>query len=184
MKLAVLVPGIGYTCAKPLLYYAGKLAANAGYRVLPVAYGDFPKDAKGDPEKMRTCFVRAYAQAEEALAAVRWDECEDVLFIGKSIGTTVAARYARERGVSARLILLTPLTETFRFTNARAIAFHGTADPWAATPDVGRACREQGIPLYLTEGANHSLETGDIRMDLSTLVRTMEILESFIRSAG
>ena len=30
-KLAVLFPGIGYHCDKPLLYYSAKLAGAAGY---------------------------------------------------------------------------------------------------------------------------------------------------------
>ena len=180
MKLAVLFPGIGYTCTKPLLYYAGKIAAAQGYKVVPVAYGDFPRDAKGDPLKMRICFVNAYEQAEETLRDVRWAEYEDVLFIGKSIGTTVAARYTREQRVGARLILLTPLAETFRFTGGDAIAFHGTADPWAETAEIKRMCREQGIPLCLTEGANHSLETGEVQKDLAALAETMKVIEQFI----
>lgn len=32
-KIAVLFPGIGYTCDKPLLYYSAKLAAEKGYEV-------------------------------------------------------------------------------------------------------------------------------------------------------
>lgn len=180
MKLAVLFPGIGYTCAKPLLYYAGKIAAGHGYKVFSVAYGDFPKDVKGDPLKMQMCFVSAYEQAEEMLCHIKWDNFEDVLFVGKSIGTTVAARYAKEHGVSARMVLLTPLAETFRFTAEKTIAFHGTADPWAVTGNIKRACKEQGIPLYLTEGANHSLETGDVQADLSALVRTMKTIDGFI----
>ena len=182
MKLAVLFPGIGYTVTKPLLYYSGKLAAEAGYRVVPVSYGDFPKDVKGDPLKMQMCLVSACEYAENMLRDIDWNRCEDVLFIGKSIGTTVAARYAKEHGISARLILLTPLEETFRFTGGRAIAFHGTSDPWAYTGEIKRACLDQEIPLYLTEGANHSLETGNVKKDLNTLVKTMAIIEGFIQN--
>lgn len=43
MKLAVLFPGIGYTCDKPLLYYGAKLAKSYGYEVKRVEYGNFPK---------------------------------------------------------------------------------------------------------------------------------------------
>lgn len=181
MKLAVLFPGIGYTNLKPLLYYAGRVAAGQGYEVLPVDYGHFPRNVKGDAAKMRQCFESACAQAEDALKDVVWDAFDDVVFIGKSIGTTVAARYAREHGVGVRLVLLTPLAETFLYTKGPAVAFHGTADPWAATGDIRRLCAEQGIPLHLTENANHSLETGDVRADIATLMSTMEIIERFIR---
>lgn len=182
MKLAVIFPGIRYSVSKPLLYYAGKLAASAGYTVMPVAYGDLPRDVKGDPVIMRLCITVACERAKEALRGVQWDDCESALFIGKSIGTTVAARYAREQGVPADLILLTPLEETFRFTSGTAIAFHGTADPWADTGAIKRACAVQGIPLYLTEGANHALETGNVKTDLSALTAIMAVMEKFIHN--
>ena len=133
MKLAVLFPGIGYTCDKPLLYYAARLAREKGYQVRPLPYGPFPAKVRGDAELMRRCFDIAWTQAEAMLKDVVWEDCEDILFIGKSIGTTVAARYAREHGLSARCALLTPLEETFLFTRGDAVAFHGTGDPWADT---------------------------------------------------
>lgn len=181
MRLAVLFPGIGYTNVKPLLYYAGELAAGLGYTVLPVNYGDFPRNVKGDAEKMKQSFVSACAQAEDALQDVEWSGYDDILFIGKSIGTIVAARYALTHNVKARLVLLTPLVDTFQFTQGSAIAFHGTADPWTVTDEIMKACEVRGIPLHLTEEANHSLETGDVHRDLATLVETMDIIEQYMR---
>ena len=181
MKIAVLFPGIGYTCDKPLLYYGGKLAREAGYEVRPVPYGNFPRGVKGDAGKMRQAFLSACDQAEALLADVDWDRCAEIVFIGKSIGTAVGTRYAQEKGLPARHVLLTPLEETFRFDIGEAVAFHGTADPWAATPAITALCRERRIPLFLTEGANHSLETGDVAKDLETLLQTMDVLAGFLR---
>ena len=180
MKLAVLFPGIGYTCDKPLLYYAAKLARASGYDVLPVAYGGFPKNVRGDIEKTQRSLELACARAEEALAGVRWAECEDILFVGKSIGTVVAARYAREKRLSAQCVLFTPLVETFDHARGSAIAFHGTADPWADTAEIAAACRRRGIPLFLTENANHSLETGDVAADIAALSEVMDKVREFI----
>ena len=42
------------------------------------------------------------------------------------------------------------------------------------------ACEARGIPLYLTEGANHSLETGDVEADISTLAHTMRDIGLFM----
>ena len=36
------------------------------------------------------------------------------------------------------------------------------------------------IPLYETEGANHSLETGDIDRDLREIRKVMEIVREFV----
>lgn len=183
-RLAVLFPGIGYHCDKPLLYYSAKLARAAGYEVLPVPYAGFPQKVRGDADKMRASFEIAWPQAEAMLASVRWEEYGDVLFIGKSIGTIVASRYAHEKGLAVRSILLTPLKETFAFVRGEAVAFHGTADPWADTEAIVAACRERGIPLYLTEGANHSLETGDVPRDVRTLEETVVRMNAFMSETG
>ncbi len=178
--VAVLFPGIGYTCEKPLLYYAAKAAAEAGYEVIRAAYGNFPQNVKGDPQKMRECFESALEQAETLLQTVDWSRCGRIVFIGKSIGTAVAARYAEKYGLTVGSVLLTPLKETVDVPGGTAIAFHGTADPWAKTDEIAAACAERGIPLYLTNGANHSLETGDVSADLKTLEQTTKLVRLFL----
>ena len=183
-RLAVLFPGIGYHCDKPLLYYSARLARAEGYEVLPVPYAGFPEKVRGDADKLRACLQIAQTQAEAMLSSVRWEEYGDVLFIGKSIGTVAASRYAREQGLAVQSILLTPLEETFAFVRGEAIAFHGTADPWANTEAIVAACHERSIPLYLTEGANHSLETGDVLRDTRILEETMVRAAAFIRRTG
>ena len=173
-RLAVLFPGIGYHCDKPLLYYSAKLAREKGWQVLTVPYGGFPERVRGDVDKMKRCVEMACDQAEAMLSEVRWTDYERLLFIGKSIGTLVGARYACQHDLKIYSLLLTPLEETFRFTRGEAAAFHGTADPWADTAGIRSACRERGIPLYLTEGANHSLETGNAIEDIRILGKTLE----------
>lgn len=180
-KLAVLFPGIGYHCDKPLLYYSAKLARSMGYEVMPVPYRGFPEKVRGDVDKLRMCLAIAWTQAEEMLAPVIWADYRDIVFIGKSIGTIVGARYAMDKGVCVRSVLLTPLKETFPFVKGQAVAFHGSADPWAETGAIVTACGEKGIPLWLTEGANHSLETGDVLKDVRTLEETMRRIDPFIR---
>ena len=98
------------------------------------------------------------------------------IFLSKSIGTIVAAAYAQEQGLAVKQVLLTPLSQTFDFLekDGDAFAFHGTSDPWAVTAEIKEACSRLGIPLYLTEGANHSLETGDAQKDLEILAETIK----------
>ena len=180
-KIAVLFPGIGYTCDKPLLYYSWKMLAGAGWEVVPVRYGGFPEGVKGNPEKMREAALMALKQAEEQLRDVDWSAYADVLFVGKSVGTVVCTAYARQHGLSCRQVLFTPVEATFRFTEGKAIAFHGTADPWAETKAVTEACRKRNIPLYLTENANHSLETGNADTDIAEIRKVMQAVSRFIR---
>lgn len=181
MKLAVLFPGIGYHCDKPLLYYTARLAKAEEYEVLPVPYAGFPEKVRGNADKMRACLEIACTRADEMLKSVDWSAYNSILFVGKSIGTIVGSAYAQQKGLVVHSILLTPLAETFRYACGKAVAFHGTADPWAETGAIREACRKRGIPLYLTEGANHSLETGDVGRDVDVLRDTIQKIESFIR---
>ena len=172
-KIAVLFPGIGYTCDKPLLYYSGRLAKKAGYEVVPVPYGNFPDKVRGDRAKMQQSFDMALAQAEEILAGVKWNEYDGVLFLSKSVGTIVSSAYAKNHGLKVKNVLFTPLKETWMFDSGERIAFHGTADPWADNDEIAGEAEKHGTPLVTVEGANHSLETGDV-------IKDIEILENVV----
>lgn len=173
-KIAVLFPGIGYTCDKPLLYYSGKLAEKYGYQIRRVPYGNFQEGIKGDRKKMGEAFVSALSQAEEILQDISWKDYEEILFISKSVGTVVSAAFAEEHGLPVRSISFTPVGATFAFAKGDGIMFHGTADPWAENTDaIIESCKKIGQPLYLTENANHSLETGDVQADITNLQMIM-----------
>ena len=179
-KLAVIFPGIGYTADKPLLYYSSRLARHYGYQIQTVSYHSLPENVKGDPEKMKQAFDIAFAQTEECLQDIDWDSYGDILFISKSVGTVISSAYAAKHNLTVKNILFTPLTETFEFIQPGSIAFHGTADPWAETDSIKSLAAEKEVPLFLTENANHSLETGVVQMDISILKTTMERVERFI----
>ena len=179
-KIACLFPGIGYTCDKPLLYYSGKMLRSLGWEVIPVAYSGFPAGAKGDAEKMERCAELALKQTEDILKGTDWSSCAEILFVGKSVGTVACSAYAERHGLSCRRVLFTPVEATFRCAGGPAVAFHGTADPWAETGMVRRRCRQAGIPLHETEGANHSLETGDTDADIRELRKVMKAVRAFV----
>lgn len=180
-KIAVLFPGIGYTCDRPLLYYSGKIAALKGYKLIKVEYSDFPSGIKDNEKKMEEAFQYGLKQAEKFLGNICWDEYEDILFISKSIGTAISAAFAREHQLQVKNILFTPLRQTFLFADRESIVFHGTADPWADTKDIIEGCEKLNLPLILTEKGNHSLETGEILKDLENLEKVMTQVNEFIK---
>ncbi len=186
-RLAVFFPGIGYTADKPLLYYSRKLAAELSYEVLTLSYGGFPKKPKGDPEKLKACFRLAVDQAAEQLTEVRWKHYDEIVFVAKSIGTAVAAELAAKCPAQERIrfVLYTPVEELFSFPLGEALAFTGAADPWVggAESRVPALCQERGISCRVFPGANHSLETGDLRADLETILTVMKQTEAFLRRA-
>ena len=181
-KLAVIFPGIGYHTDKPLLYYSKKSAKSADYEIVEVPYGNFPQGVKGSPEKMAQCFNSARQQAEKLLEHVDFALYEELLFISKSVGTAVASEYANRHGLHTRNIFYTPVAQTFPFVKNGGIVFHGTADPWVETSIVKNCCEEKNLPLYITENANHSLETGEVMTDLQNMERIMEITGKYIEN--
>lgn len=60
------------------------------------------------------------------------------------------------------------------------IVFHGTRDPWVETKVVTGQCETLRLPLYITENANHSMETGDALADLKNLYGIMEICRKYL----
>lgn len=181
MKLAVLFPGIGYHTDKPLLYYAKKLAAANGFQVKDVPYGGFASGIKGDPDKMRLAFESALRQSEEILRDVDFAACDTILFISKSIGTAVAAAYAKQRQLKTCNIFYTPVEQTFLLLDQPGLLFHGTSDPWMPHDLFMELCAKTGYPYRLIEGGNHSLETGDVLTDLRNLQSVMEETDRYIR---
>lgn len=180
MKLCILFPGIGYHCDKPLLYYSAKLARSKGYEVIALKYGGFPQGAKGNDEKMRSAAEHALIQSEQQLAGVDLSSYEDIVFVGKSIGTAACLAFRANKNIRARCILLTPLTLTFEHDPAKSIAFNGTADPWAATEDIKRLCAERAIELHIYDGADHSLETGDVENDIKILNSVINKIDKYL----
>ena len=192
-KLAVIFPGIGYTADKPLLYFGRRIAVEYGYEIRIMDYKGFPPKVKGDRNRMEESFFIALRQAEEMLAGVDFAEYDDVVFIGKSIGTIVAAKIAADAASGTasdspakariRQVLYTPLEDTFRFPIGEAIAFTGDDDPWVGKENsrIPALCEERGIPCRLVPHANHSLESKDVFEDMKELRRVMKETEAFLK---
>ena len=174
MKICVLFPGVGYTVDRPLLYYTGKKARKMGYEIIGIRFHDLPKNIAGDEKKKRQAFEIAMEQTAEQLKSIDFDACEEILFAGKSIGTVVAAAYAKSlsENLRARIRFLyyTPLANTFSYAEPESgIVFTGTADPWVKPGEIPAAAGKLGLPCHIYENANHSLETGDVEHDIEIL---------------
>lgn len=184
-KTAVFFPGIGYTADKPLLYYSRKLAAALGYECIVTAYSGLPEKKVGDEDIMQASLAIAFEQAAEMLRGADLSGCEEILFVGKSIGTVIAARIASESlsGKSVRFVLYTPLEHTFDYPLGNAVVFTGDADPWVGSKEsrIPAICAEKNIPCTVIGRGNHSLESGDVSYDISILASVLRATESFIK---
>ena len=173
MKLAVFFPGIGYTNDKPLLYYSRKLLKSRDYEELCIEYHNLPQKVTGDREYMKKAAFQAYDQAKEILDVMDLKQYDDIVLVGKSIGTILAAQYREDRNLKAKLVLYTPVEATFIPEFEDAIAFIGDKDPWSDLEEVKTLAREKKIPLYLYPECNHSLECGNTDKDIQILADVM-----------
>ena len=183
-KLAVICPGIGYTEDKPLLYHSRRIAESHGYEILTIRYSGLPKKVRRDRKKMEKSYTLALEQTADALSELKTEDYDEILFVGKSIGTVIAAA-AAEKLVQAdriRFLLFTPLEQTFSFHIHDAIVFTGDNDPWIGGKDtrIPELCKEKKLPYYLIPGGNHSLETNEPMKDLIQLLGIMETAEKYI----
>ena len=182
-KLAVLFPGIGYHTDKPLLYYSNKLANNKGYEIIKIKY-DLPEPGaviKSDEEKRMQAFDTAFEQVTLQLKDIVFTDYEKIVFIGKSIGSALAARYNMTYELEADQVILTPIEVTFAYINpCEGFVFHGDADPLCDTDMCTQLCEELSLTYVVIPNANHSLETGDVLTDIENLGKIMEIMDRLL----
>lgn len=179
MKLCVLFPGIGYTTDKPLLYYTKEIVRK-DYVIKAIAYKGDPKAAKSDQDRLEAFYRDTYKDVCKQLEDVDMRQYEEILFVSKSIGTALSECYVREHHLKVRSVLFTPLAYTFEGESSEAIAFHGTSDPWVDHKQLVQLAKEHHVPMICLEGADHSLNTGDLDTDLTNLKIVMDQVKDFI----
>ena len=185
-KLAVILPGMGYTKDKPLLYYSGKILANQGYEIRYVTFTDLPKKIQGNLALILKAADMAYGQVAEQLEDVDFTSYGDVIFVGKSIGTIASSRYIHEYALQARQIWYTPLQATLEqdpnIDPKNVLAFIGNADPWSDIEMVRKTADDLQLELHVYDGCNHSLESPDVDRNIGIIREVMNRTKEFVCS--
>ncbi len=179
-KLAVIIPGIGYTKDKPILYYSSKLLKETGFEILNVSFTGMPENIINDDNLKIQAVKLAYAQIKEQLSDVKFSEYEQVVFVGKSLGTIAAAGYVADNRIDAKQIWYTPLEKTFSYNSENVLAFIGDADPWSDISAIRSEAAKSRVKLDEYENCNHSLESGDILKDIVTLEDSLRKIWDFL----
>ena len=179
-SLAIVFPGIGYSIERPLLYYAKKLAMDAGYKVESVCYKDFPNNVLGSEKKIEECLRLGIKYAEKSLTNCNFNEYDKIIFISKSIGTAVGVAFAQKHNLDVKHVIFTPIKETFKGESLEGIVFHGTNDPWAETAMVKEECSRLKLPLHLFINKNHSLEGKDVLDNIDDVKKIMKLTQRYI----
>ena len=111
-KLAVIFPGVGYTCTKPLLYYTASMAAERGYEIIRLDYGQDIHTFHGrTPAELEPIIKLAIKRTLPQLENVPFSEYDDIIFISKSIGTTIACQLETALQLKEKVhqFLMTPI---------------------------------------------------------------------------
>lgn len=181
-KLAVLFPGVGYTCAKPLLYYTASAAADHDYEILRLDYGEDIHTFRGrTPEDLIPVTRLALKRILHDLEKIDFQQYDKMIFISKSIGTVLACEAEKQLQLKGKVrhFLMTPIPATLPYLKqADGLFFSGTSDPYLPEADVRKAAKRYPSKTGgIFEGCNHSLERkGDTLGNLKNLQQIIECL--------
>ena len=180
--VAMVFPGLEYTCQGPVLNYPSQELLMRRADVLWVEYDQRPGFATLSPEELQQCCVTDAVSAYQAL--LRQRTYRQITLIGKSLGTAVMAYLltAQAMPVLTQAIWLTPLLRMqelrtqMQRAGRRSFIVIGTADPQydpALLAEVKQAI--EGDVLVI-EQVGHDLQSE------TSVLQSLEIMEQLIRS--
>ena len=157
MKKAVLFPGTGYTCREELFLLTGRELERKGWTVVPIDWSAIPfKPVR----TVKEAGDMALGYAICALKDEKLDECDELLFVSKSLGCISALKYSSLLNLKSRHVLLTPareaLEEISSYTDV-VCAVIGSDDPLMSADEL----RTHGFPVMVVPGTGHSLKCDD-----------------------
>jgi hypothetical protein len=188
-KLAILLPGRGYSVEAPLLFYSTGLLFSKGYNVLHINYQyDNQEFSQLSPEE-QTQQIRVDVDSviDEVLADDRYDE---YCLIAKSIGTIgLSHLVTQDRFKTSKTVWLTPLLtrdkvfQAMLHSHQECLSIIGDSDPIFQADLYEKLQANKNMSLICIERANHSLEFDhDIFNSIDVLKQVLKEIDYFMRS--
>lgn len=188
-KVAIIFPGVGYTCQMPVLYYTTMVLLDSGYDVLWVEYkydkGIFSKQPAD--ESLRWLYFDAEASYNAAMAEGRY---KSVVLVGKSLGSFALAHLGKGIGRASKRIWLTPILgrsgtvdidfyENVKESCTGGLLVIGTSDPLYSEERVNEL--RQTADVVTIEGADHSIEiAGNASASVEALKRVIKAIGELV----
>ncbi|WP_031067988.1 hypothetical protein [Streptomyces sp. NRRL WC-3742] len=173
-RVALVVPGVGYSPARPLLHFAREVLLRHGWTVQELWWQP-PGDLSGLPMDERIAWVE-----DEAARAIDAENGACGLLLGKSLGS-LAGGLAAERDLPA--VWLTPLltaeqvAASLHAAKAPTLLIGGTADHWWNGPTATAT----GHQILEIPSADHSLELpGDPLTSVDILRNVITRLDTYL----
>lgn len=174
--LMVVLGGQNYSIHKPLLHYSINLGVQAGIDVLGVNYGFLQNSGRVHfPEDIEIL----YEEVKSVITEVLEERHEHLIFVGKSLGTVLIKRLKTEFPKQThKIIFLTPVSPAFDADDfSEKLIIMGTGDTHY---DEKLLSKEEESVIIEFEGADHSLETGNVLADLELLEQVLGAISGYL----
>lgn len=161
MKKAVFFPGTGYTCKEDLFQRIGQGLGQAGWSVVPLDWQVIPFK---DIDTIAEACDMAVGFAICALEGEGLEDCDDLLFVSKSLGCISALEYSQLFDLEARHVLLTPTPDALALVKTStevACAVIGDEDPLMDSSSLVSFGEKHGFPVFVVKGTGHALKYDD-----------------------
>jgi predicted alpha/beta-hydrolase family hydrolase len=187
-QVAIVLPGVGYTCHMPLLYYPTRLLLTLGMDVLWVEYNYIRRPdyrALSDAQQESWLFADVTAACQAALVQRSYQQ---VMLIGKSLGTVAMSHlHATDaRLTQSRDVWLTPVLRNDQVRaqikdGPNALVVIGTADPFYDSEYLAELRAMTRNKVVVVEGADHSMEINeDVWQSLQVIERVTRAIQAFV----
>lgn len=157
-KLVIAFPGTGFTTKEVLFKRCFSVFQSKGYKILELDFSMIPfKEIETIPEAVEA----ANRQVVSQLKNISLEECEDIVFLSKSLGTVCAGWLEEHWGFHPRQLYLTPIRETLAYLreNSRVIALVlGDKDRLMSVGELEAFCVPRGLRMVTFTGVGHSLK--------------------------
>ncbi|UCD41988.1 MAG: hypothetical protein JSV69_15730 [Chloroflexota bacterium] len=163
--IALMYPGLRYSCDKPLLHYTTEVLLDQGFDVLQL-WADYDNpEFRGASQAERT--VQLIEDGKTLLkAGIKANSYTNLILVGKSLGTLTMAFILSEKLETPKLktvwftplFNLPPVTNIFMELNEPAYVAGSKADPTFDDSTISQLQAKSNILLQVYEDADHSLE--------------------------
>ena len=183
--IAVLFPGIGYTCERPLMQKCISQFHAQGFQIITLDFSAIPFHG---PDDLDTAYQTACAQVSKELSGFDFGQYRRILFLSKSLGTACASWYEQQMSTLPSQFFLTPLPQTLRNITGQSQILGmvvGTEDTYVSPTAVTDFCHNHEIPALLIEGVGHSLtDKKDMKRTESIDRKILDRITAFIDPEG
>lgn len=188
--LGILLPGLGYNCDMPALYYAQNIFEHLGADILRVEYdygtrADFQAASAGDQAIWIEEDVTAAHETVLAQGTYR-----RVAIVAKSMGTKALGNLVGAGKLdedATRLIWLTPLLrdpllyEQILACRSRSLFVIGTRDPHYDPDRISKLPSSEEHSWLVVEGVDHGFDVlDDVASSIDALSRIVEAMAAFL----